>query len=302
MLKRLFRKFAEMPYRLERVERKINDQLLLSAKAEIRHVRSLGVLKDIRDAEFKVFSQWGEDGIIQYLIHQLQIQNKIFIEFGVENYRESNTRFLLINDLWRGLVLDGSAKHMETLKRDHLPWLYDLNFRASFITAENINALIQEAGFSGPLGILSVDIDGNDYWVWKAINTVLPDIVITEYNSAFGLERAITVPYDPTFVISKAHPSWQYYGASLSALCYLANEKGYFLAGCNRACANAFFVHKKYEGMIPEAKPDASFIEPHWRMARDNDAILVLSSFEENTALIRGMPVVNIFTGETESF
>ena len=301
-MKKLLRKLAEAPHRIDRIERRITDQMLLNAKSEVRHVKSRGVLQNIRDAEFKVFSQWGEDGIIQYLIHQLGINSKSFIEFGVENYRESNTRFLLMNDLWRGLVLDGSEQHMATLQCDHLPWLYDLRFRTAFITAENINTLIQEAGFSGPLGILSIDIDGNDYWVWKAINTVQPDIVIVEYNAAFGPERPISIPYKPDFVMSEAHHSRQYFGASLMALCHLAQEKQYFLAGCTSAGNNAFFVHSKFAGRIPEITPGAAFVRPHWRTARDKSGELLHGSFEEGVESMRGLPVVNVTTGETQPF
>ena len=68
--------------------------------------------KDLNDYEFKVSSQWGEDGIIQHLINKIEIKNKVFFEFGVENYTESNTRFLLHNNNWKGLVIDGSVENI----------------------------------------------------------------------------------------------------------------------------------------------------------------------------------------------
>ena len=289
-----------MPYRLNRVERLLNNSVMLQAASEVRNVQSLGSLKNLQEAEFRVFSQWGEDGIIQYLIHRLGIREKSFVEFGVENYRESNTRFLLLRDRWSGLVLDGSPAHMKTLERDRLPWLYDLHHEAVFITKENINEIIRRHGFAGPLGILSVDIDGNDYWVWEAINCVDADIVIAEYNAAFGIEPTISVPYKPDFVVSSAHYSGQYFGASLAALTHLAHKKGYYLAGTTSAGNNAFFLRTKYRDLVPERRVEEVFAWPHWRQAKEQDGTVSKKSFRESLRDLKGMPVTNVLTGETE--
>lgn len=187
----------------------------------------------IAESEYKVFSQWGEDGIIQFLIRNLNIQHKIFIEFGVESYRESNTRFLLMNDNWKGLVIDGSAAHVDDIKNQEIYWKYELTAAAQFITKENINSIFTKNGFQGEIGLLSIDIDGNDYWVWQAIESVNPAIIVAEYNSVFGKERAVTVPYDASFYRTNKHFSNLYFGASLKALTLLANKKGYDLVGCN---------------------------------------------------------------------
>src|SRR5688572_5152319 len=134
-------------------------------------------INSLHDVEFQVFSQWGDDGIIQYLINKIEITNKIFVEFGVENYRESNTRFLLINNNWSGLVIDGSKDNIDYIKKDTVTWAYDLHSKCSFITKENINQIISgflEKGYEKEIGILSIDIDGNDYWIWKEISVVNP--------------------------------------------------------------------------------------------------------------------------------
>ena len=125
----------------------------------------------------KVFSQFGDDGIIQYLIQHLQVQPQSFVEFGVENYSEANTRFLLLNDNWRGLVLDGSEDSLEALRSEDIYWRHDLTAVAAFIDRDNINGLLARNGFSGRLGLLSIDIDGNDYWVWERIDCVTPSLV-----------------------------------------------------------------------------------------------------------------------------
>ena len=179
-------------------------------RIEARQCAALGAA-DLQANEFQVYSQWGEDGIIQHLLRHVPVARKIFIEFGVQDYTESNTRFLLVNDNWAGLVIDGNADDIAFIRRDDIYWRRNLKAVHAFITRENINALFAEHGVSGEIGLLSVDIDGNDYWVWEAIDSVSPAIVVTEYNSRFGPERAVTVPYDPAFVREKAHHSGIYY-------------------------------------------------------------------------------------------
>src|SRR5260370_15678967 len=186
---------------------------------------------DLQGAEFRTFCKWGEDGILQHLLRHVAITKKIFIEFGVENYTESNTRFLLVKDNWSGLVIDGSAANIDFIKNDDIYWRHNLKAEHAFITAESINDLIRRNGIEGEIGLLSIDIDGNDYWVWQAIDVVNPSIVVLEYNSGLGPERAVTIPYDARFVRSKAHYSNLYYCASLSALWLLGKRKGYSLVG-----------------------------------------------------------------------
>ncbi|MFM5887936.1 MAG: hypothetical protein ACKOQS_06545, partial [Dolichospermum sp.] len=112
--------------------------------------------KSIRDNEFRAFSQWGEDGIIQFLIRNVPISRKIFVEFGVQNYTESNTRFLLINNNWSGLVIDGGSEEISYIKNDPIYWQYNLKAVNSFITKDNINQIISDNGIQGEIGLLSV--------------------------------------------------------------------------------------------------------------------------------------------------
>ena len=223
----------------------------------------------IHEAEFKVFSHEGEDGIIQYLIKKVVIENDVFIEFGVEDYRESNTRFLLQNNCWRGLIIDSGTRHIQFLNNADIMWQYDIEPISKFITAENINSIIQNAGYLGDIGLLSIDVDGNDYWILKAIDVVSPRILIIEYNSLFGYEHAVTVPYRPDFSISKSHYSELYYGASLPAIILCAQKKGYQFVGCNKGGSNAFFIRKDVIGALPTFTVEEGYVKSHSRLSRN---------------------------------
>ena len=198
----------------------------------------------ISDSEFSCYSQFGEDGIIQYLINNLDIKNKTFIEFGVENYEESNTRFLLENNNWKGLIIDSSAKNTNFIKSQEYYWKRSLKVSNNFIDRENINNIFLENDFSGEIGLLSIDIDGNDYWVWEAINIVKPEILIIEYNARFGKDLSVSIPYNKDFVRSNIYPEKVIYGASIKALNKLSLKKGYELVYINSNGNNAFFVNR----------------------------------------------------------
>jgi hypothetical protein len=283
--------------RVELIARQTESNALMLGKLLSNQVKALGPRRPLRDAEFKVTSQWGDDGIIQYLIANVPIESDTFVEFGVESYAEANTRFLLVNDNWRGLVIDGSAAYMAALRSSDIHWRHDLTAIDAFITRENINDLIGGAGFRGPLGILSVDIDGNDYWVWEALTVVDPAIVIVEYNSVFGRNRAVSVPYAADFVRGRAHSSNLYWGCSLRALCLLAERKGYAFVGCNTNGNNAYFVKRSLTGNLVITTPAEGYVASRFRESRDADGRLTYKAGSERFAVIADMPVINVERG-----
>lgn len=259
--------------------------------------RQLDILnhKSIAENEFRAFSQWGEDGIIQYLIKNMEIPRNIFVEFGTQNYTESNTRFLLINNNWSGLVIDGSSDNIAYIKSDPIYWQYNLKAVDSFVTKDNINQILLENGIHGDIGLLSVDIDGNDYWVWQSIDSINPAIVISEYNFRFGATRAVTVPYDAKFFRTKAHYSNIYYGASLKALCILATKKGYTFIGCNSAGNNAFFVRNDLKpDALKEITSEEGYVAAQFRESRDEFGGLIYLSLEEEQKILNSLPLVGI--------
>jgi hypothetical protein len=257
----------------------------------------LGKLNALCDAEFSVFSQWGEDGIIEWLISKSDDIPKTFIEFGVEDYRESNTRFLLQNRNWRGLVIDSSKEHVATIKRDQVSWRHDLTAASSFITRENIGNIIAKSGFSGDVGLLSIDIDGNDYWVWEEITDISPHLVVVEYNANFGDIQPLTIPYRPDFVRAVADASNLYYGASCKAFEELGKRKGYVLLGSNRVGTNLFFAREDRAAQLVQLVSDRSPRPCFVREARAPSGELMLLGGLSRTRLIRNMDVVNVMTG-----
>ena len=243
--------------------------LLLLGKLHAERVKAQPSIDSLRDAEFTVFSQFGEDGILQYLAHRVPLSNHFFIEFGVEDYKESNTRFLLVNDNWSGLVIDSDERFVKAIRNDPLHWRYDLAVTCAFITRDNIDELLRTSVPNPDVGLLSIDLDGNDYWVWQEIVSIRPRIVVCEYNSLFGSRRAVTVPYDPSFSRGHAHFSHLYFGASLPALCRLATQKGYDFVGCNSKGVNAFFVRNDVSGALKKPTVAEGFVASTHSDSRD---------------------------------
>jgi len=278
--------------------RAIEVNSFLLGKINTRQILNINKLNSLKEAEFKVFSQWGDDGIIQYLINKIPIINHTFVEFGVEDYTESNTRYLLMNDNWSGLVIDGSYSNICNIKSSYYYWMHDLMAVHSFIDVDNINDTLLDNGFKGDIGILSIDIDGNDYWVWKAISAVSPSIVICEFNSVFGDHHSVTVPYNPSFQRTKEHYSNLYFGASLPALIELASEKGYSFIGANSNSVNAYFIKSDLVQFINIDSLDSSFYPSKCRESRDIEGNLTFLSGADRIKEISEKSVIDLSNNE----
>jgi hypothetical protein len=203
----------------------------------------------------------------------------------------------MMNRNWRGLVLDGNADYMRGIRNESLYWKYDLTANAAFVSAENIDALILEAGFSGPVGILSIDIDGNDYWIWKNIKCVDPAIVICEYNPILGDRYPISVPYDADFTRFKAHSSGLFFGCSIEALRRLADRRGYAFIGTNSNGINAFFVRNDLaDGVLADIEVARAYPSRH-RDSRNSDGQLSFVGGLARFDLISDLEVQNVETG-----
>jgi hypothetical protein len=289
---RAIARFTALPARINRIQ---------EALGRIEQRQTAQSAANPAQAEFRVFSQWGEDGIVQHLIARVAIARPIFVEFGVENYTESNTRFLLINNQWAGLVIDGSAQNIDYIRRDPIYWACNLKAEHSFITRDNIDAILARNGIAGDIGLLSVDIDGNDYWVWQAIRSISPRIVICEYNSHFGPVAEVTTPYDPAFVRDRAHFSRIYYGASIAALCGLAASRGYSLVAANSAGNNVFFVRDDLLGPLRVITPAEAYRRAQFREFHDEQGNLTFDDFATRLHRIGSLPVMDLKTNSVRT-
>jgi len=277
---------------------KLDRLLLLSGRQACRQIHNKKRIEQFEDVEFRVFSQWGEDGVIEWILQNLPLCHKTFIEFGVENFREANTRFLIENRNWKGLVMDGSEKNMQDLRSTQLHYRHDITAAAEFITRENINQVISKYGFSGDVGILSIDIDGNDYWVMEAIDCINPSLLICEYNAIFGDLFPVTVPYEPLFNRFNAHYSGLYFGASIAAVKMLAALKGYEFIGTNSNGINAFFVRQDLFPLIEPLILNRKAYPSRHRDSYNEEKKLTFAGGLQRYDLIKQLPVVRVDTGE----
>lgn len=196
--------------------------------------------KRINRFEYNIYSQNGEDGIIQEIFKRIETSNKYFVEFGVHGVK-NNTTLLLLNG-WNGLWIEGSNEGFDIVNQifENSVRNNDLKILKGFITAENIESLFNSAKVPADFDYLSIDIDGNDYWVWKAIENFRPRVVQIEYNSTLRESMPIVMDYNPKHYWNGT----SYFGAGLKALEELGESKGYVLIGCDFSGTNAFFVRK----------------------------------------------------------
>ena len=289
------RRSPETPPRPDRrLQEQLDDLAVLAGQAVARS-NAGRELADLRDAEFKVFSQFGDDGIVDALVTRLGLppEAERFVEIGVEDYREATTRFLLVHRNWRGLIVDRNEAHVQRLRDSSLLWRHDVRPVTAAVEPENVNDLLREHGFDRELGLLCIDVDGSDYWIWEALEAE-PALVVVEYNSVFGPSRAVTIPYEPGFDRTRAHHSNLYFGASLRALVLLGERKGYRLVGSNSAGNNAYFVRRDYAGGLPAATVDEAYVESRFRESRDEHGNLTYLSGADRLRAIADLQVWDV--------
>jgi hypothetical protein len=233
------------------------------------------------DVEFRAYSQNGEDGILLYLFALLGAPTKRCAEICAGAGSECNSANLIINQGWRGLLVDGDENLVQSAREFYrsnrsTSWFPPYIVHA-WVTAENVDQLVEERGFVGDIDLLSLDLDGIDYWIWKAMESVNPRVVLAEYNWTWGPIESKTVPYKADFTMSAD----LHFGASLAALTKLARSKGLRLVGTQRWGFNAFFVREGVgEDLLPEVSPEACFETPVMRMVRRSSLLEELAAHE----------------------
>ena len=276
-------------------ERKI---LLLGRSHFLNYRSKYTSIKNISDLDYKVFSQNGEDGIIDYLLFSLNITIPKFIEIGVGNYQESNTRYLFETTNSKGLIVD-CIKNLKTeVSKNTKLSMGDLKIIENFVDSENINEILDENLFNKNIDLFSLDIDGIDYWVLKKIPNNFSKIIIVEYNSNFGHELEVTVPNIKRFDRTKYHFSNLCFGASLKAFINLLEKKNYTFIGTNISKLNAFFISNseldKINLTIPDKDNIERFTDSNLRESRDKDGKLSYLSDYKKLNEIKNCEVVDV--------
>ena len=226
----------------------------------LRHKREhadTGRVLPLSEAGFRCYSQNDEDGVLLYVFTLIGTASKSAVEIGAGDGFQCNTANLLLNHGWNGLLVDGHRGNVRFAQRFYR---WDLRTRRSppqvvhaWVTAENINQVIRDNGYSGEIDLLSIDVDGNDYWIWQAIGCIQPRVVMIECNDLWGAERAVTTPYDPAFTTTLTDYGSETAGASLPALVKLGRSKGYRLIGSEKFGFNAVFMRAGVgEAVFPE--------------------------------------------------
>lgn len=222
---------------------------------------------NILDVGFREYSQNEEDGILLFIFSMIGMKHKNFVEICAGNGIECNSTNLTIHHGWTGLLVDGSPDNALRGKTffKSLPQtsVWPPVFKSVWVTAENVNNIISDNEISGEIDLLSIDVDGVDYWLWKAINVINPRVVVIEINNRLGATDRYTVPYSPDFKTEVTDVGSEYGGASIQALISLGKEKGYRFIGTNRICTNGFFLRDDIKHpWLPEADPESFFNHP----------------------------------------
>ncbi len=223
----------------------IQNLYVLSAQEQIQALTREIKLRDQKRLEvfgYKVYSQNDEDGIIQEIFKRIKVTNKKFVEIGVGDGLENNTYFLFFKG-WTGAWIEGSHKNAQDIrKRFHsLLHTHKLQIVEHYVDQENINQIFTESGLIGEIDLFSIDIDGNDYYVLKALDCLSPRVIVAEYNGKFPADVDWCMHYDSKHRWTGTDKM----GVALLTQTEMLNAKGYQLVGTNITGSNAFYVKKE---------------------------------------------------------
>ena len=264
----------------------------------IIHRKNYENLRNLNDIEYKVFSQSGEDGIIDFLLSNLKIEKPKFIEIGVGDYSEANTRFLYERCSPKGLIIDCLNDLENKISKNIKMWTGDLKIVESYINSNNLIKILDENDFINNIDFFSLDIDGVDYWILEKLPDNFSKIAVIEFNANFGDELEITVPNIENFNRTEYHFSNLCFGMSIKAAINLMKKKNYYFIGTNLMRTNAFFISKDYskEKYFPkiEIKNSSTISDVNFRESRDKNGKLSFLSGKDKIEKIKECEVIDL--------
>ncbi len=253
---------------------------------------------NLEESDFKIFSQNGEDGIIDYLLFSLKILKPKFVEIGVGDYSESNTKFIFDRTSSEGLIIDIIEDFEEKVKKNTKIWRGNLTIVKRKINSDNILSTLEEFNFFKDIDLFSLDIDSIDYWVLEKLPKKFCKIIVVEYNPYFGSELKISVPNIKNFDRSKYHYSNLCFGASLKSYTELMTDKEFTFLGTNLFRNNAFFVNNDFIDMLSIKIPDTQnlkrFTDAQFRESRNQNNRLNLIPPKDILKEIKDCEVVDL--------
>jgi hypothetical protein len=225
-----------------------NRKLFMIGLSHILNVRkNYHSIKNFSDLDFKIFSQNGEDGILDYILYQLKIEKPKFLEIGVGDYSESNTRFIFDRCSPKGTIIDCIENFENRVKNKTKLWKGELNIIKKDINPDNIKDVIDDKKIFSNLDLFSLDIDGIDYWILEKLPNNFSKIAVLEFNPTFGSNLKVTVPNINNFNRNKYHHSNLCFGMSLKAAIDIMDKKNFYFLGTNLFKNNAFFVSNNFK-------------------------------------------------------
>lgn len=256
-------------------------------------------VRDLADVEFKVFSQFGEDGILNYLCNLIEIDAPRIVEFGAGEFLECNSKFLISNRNASAFLVDSNKKLLDNVFSSEYMWKSTIHTKIDWVTKDNSQTIFYEGlKFLGGVDIFSIDLDGNDYWILEQLPLEGVKIVVLEINPILGHELALTIPYKSDFERYAFHHSGMYYGMSALAAITLMANKGFDFMGSNRVGHNLFFCKKNISNSGFHCPKDISkyFKGRQWnvRDSRDKEGKLSYISGDMRLKEIENLPLVDI--------
>jgi len=263
-------------------------------------------INNLEDTEYKVFSQTGEDGIIDFLLNKIEILNTKFVEIGVGDYSESNTRYIYEKSFSKGLIIDIEKDLIKKVSKNINLWKGLLNIENIEIDSDNINEVLDKYDLNENLDLFSIDIDGVDYWVIDKLKPKISKIFVLEYNPTFGHELEITVPNVKNFNRFKSHYSGCYYGASLKAMIKIMKSKGFEFVGTNKLNFNAFFVldelSQKFENLKKNLKTLDNYTSIKIRDSKNQNGDLNFLNKKSRLEQIKDLEVIDVSKKENKEY
>ena len=240
MIKNLIYKFFFKNFLRKKIYM-IGHSHIINARKNYKYIQELDEL------DYKIFSQNGEDGIIDYLLFQLNIKKPKFLEIGVGDYTEANTRFIFESTSAKGTIIDCIDEFENKVKKNLVTWRGELNILNHSVSSHNIKEILNFKNSLLNLDLFSLDIDGIDYWILKELPYNFSKIAIVEYNPIFGKDAEISVPNNDNFNRTKYHHSNLCFGMSLKAAIKIMESKNFYFLGTNLFRNNAFFISNDFK-------------------------------------------------------